>query len=68
MPDKMPGIEFIRTVRRRWPQIPLAVLTGHPQDLVELHGTLEWPILILAKPVFSQQIEETLRLTLHLAS
>jgi CheY-like chemotaxis protein len=68
MPDKVPGIEFIRTVRRRWPHLPLAVLTGYPEDLTELHGTPEWPILILAKPVFPPQIEEALRLTLRLAS
>jgi DNA-binding transcriptional regulator YhcF (GntR family) len=64
MPAKELGIEFIRAVRRRWPRLPLAVLTGYPEDLIELHGTPEWPILILAKPVFSQQIEEALRLSL----
>lgn len=64
MPTKEKGIEFIRAVRRRWPRTPLAVLTGYPEDLTELHGTPEWPILILAKPVFSQQIEEALRLSL----
>jgi CheY-like chemotaxis protein len=65
MPEKESGIEFIRMVRRRWPRLPLAVLTGFPDDLAELHGTPEWPILILAKPVFSLQIEEALRLGLH---
>jgi DNA-binding transcriptional regulator YhcF (GntR family) len=65
MPDKRDGIEFIRSVRRRWPDLPLAALTGFPDDLAELHGTPECPILILAKPAWAHQIAEVLRLGLH---
>lgn len=64
MPDKQDGIEFIRAVRRRWPQLPLAVLTGFSDDLTELHGTPEWPILVLAKPVWAHQIQEAIRMAL----
>ncbi len=64
MPNKSDGIEFIRSVRRRWPQLPLAVLTGFTDDLAELHGTPEWPILVLAKPVWAHQIQEAIRMAL----
>jgi CheY-like chemotaxis protein len=65
MPNKEDGIEFIRAVRRRWPQLPLAVLTGFTDDLSELHGTPEWPILVLSKPVWALQIQEAMRLALR---
>ncbi len=65
MPEKRDGIEFIRAVRRRWPDLPLAALTGFPDDLAELHGTPECPILILAKPAWAHQIAEALRLGLR---
>jgi DNA-binding GntR family transcriptional regulator len=65
MPDKETGIAYIRTVRRRWPELPLVALTGYPDDLDGLHGTPECPVLILTKPFWAHQIEETLRLTLR---
>jgi DNA-binding transcriptional regulator YhcF (GntR family) len=65
MPDRDKGVEFIRTVRRRWPELPLAAVTGFPQDLSELHGTPESPVLILPKPVWAHQIQEALRLALR---
>jgi DNA-binding transcriptional regulator YhcF (GntR family) len=65
MPGKQDGIGFIRAVARRWPEIPLAAVTGHPDDLAELHGRPECPFLVLAKPVRAQQIETVLRLVLQ---
>ena len=63
MPDTASGIAFIRTARRRWPHVPLVVITGYPADLAELHGTPECPVHILTKPVWAHQIEDVLRLT-----
>jgi DNA-binding transcriptional regulator YhcF (GntR family) len=65
MPGKQEGIGFIRAVARRWPEIPLAAVTGYPDDLAELHGKPECPFLVLAKPVRAQQIETVLRLVLQ---
>ena len=67
MPDKETGINFIRAVRRRWPKLPLAAITGYPDDLTELHGTPECPVLILPKPAWANQIEEALRMAMALA-
>ena len=67
MPDKETGINFIRAVRRRWPNLPLAAITGYPDDLSELHGTPECPVLILPKPAWANQIEEALRMAMALA-
>jgi CheY-like chemotaxis protein len=65
MPDKESGLDFIRRVRRRWSALPLVAITGYPDDLAGLHGTPECPVLILTKPLWAHQIEETLRLTLR---
>jgi CheY-like chemotaxis protein len=65
MPDADVGREFIRSVRRRWPRLPLVAITGYPQDLDGLLGTPECPVLILPKPFWPQQVEETLRLVLR---
>ena len=62
MPAKQDGVDFIRAVARRWPQTPLAAVTGYPDDLTELHGRPECPFLVLAKPVRAQQIESVLGL------
>ena len=62
MPGPRDGITFIRAVRRRWPDLPLVAVTGYPNDLVELHGPSECPVLVLIKPVHLQQIEEALSL------
>lgn len=66
VPSMEAGTDFIRTIRRRWPYIPLAVLTDLPEDLAELHGTPECPILVLSKPVWPQQLDETLSLVLRM--
>lgn len=64
MPDPQSGIEFIRTVRRRWPQLPLAAVTAFAADLEGLHGTPDCPILVLAKPIRGQHIAEALSMAL----
>jgi DNA-binding GntR family transcriptional regulator len=65
LPDKDSGRDFIRTVRRRWPMLPLVAVTGYPEDLDGLHGTPECPVLILPRPFWAHQIEETLRMALR---
>jgi CheY-like chemotaxis protein len=65
MPASSDGIGFVRAVRRRWPDLPLAAVTGYPGDLDDLHGTPECPVLILPKPFRVGQIDEVLRLALR---
>lgn len=65
LPDQASGLDFIRAARRRWPSLPLVALTEQPNDLVGLYGTPECPVLMLSKPFWTHQIEETLRLALR---
>jgi len=64
LPAVTDGADFIRTVRRRWPELPLAALSTYSDDLNELHGTEAWPVLIMSKPVRLSQLREVLRLAL----
>jgi CheY-like chemotaxis protein len=64
MPHASDGINFIRQVRQRFPNVPLAALTGYPDDLAVLHGTPECPILILAKPVFPEHVAMALKMAM----
>jgi CheY-like chemotaxis protein len=58
MPTTSAGVTFIRTVKRRWPEVPLAAITDSPDDLAELHGRPECPVLILSKPVWEHQVRD----------
>jgi CheY-like chemotaxis protein len=62
MPTPEAGVEFIRAVRRRWPDLPLAAVTAYPGDLAALHGSPEWPVLVIPKPFHGRQILEAVRL------
>ena len=64
LPDGQDGLAVVRAVRRRWPGLPLAVITRSPEDLVGLHGTRESPVLLLATPFSAGQVAELLRLAL----
>lgn len=65
LPDKRSGVSFIQAVRRRWQDLPLAVITAHPEDLSDLYGTSECPMLVLAKPLGTHQLDGLLHLVLE---
>jgi CheY-like chemotaxis protein len=58
LPGPSDGAAFMRTVKRRWPEVPLAAITTSPDDLAELHGRPECPVLILSKPVWEHQVRD----------
>jgi CheY-like chemotaxis protein len=64
MPAPADGIGFIQTVYRRWPALPVVVVTAYPEDLQSLQGRPEHPVLMLTKPVIEAQIQLVLRYTL----
>jgi DNA-binding transcriptional regulator YhcF (GntR family) len=64
MPIAEAGTGLIREVRRRWPTLPIAAVTAYPDDLTALHGTPDWPVLVVTKPFKAHQIAEALALAL----
>ncbi len=63
-PAAGPVAEFIRGVRRRWPRLPVAVVTTSPSDLDALFGAPECPVLLMPTPIQASQIDEVFRLAL----
>jgi PAS domain S-box-containing protein len=59
------NLDLVRTVRRRWPQVALAVVLASPAELEPLADTPESPVLVLMTPVHAAQVEEIVRLALH---
>jgi DNA-binding transcriptional regulator YhcF (GntR family) len=64
LPDRQDGLAVVRAVRRRWPDLALAIITRSPEALVGLHGTREAPVLLLTTPFSADQVAELLRLAL----
>ncbi len=64
LPDASDGVELIRAIRRRYPDIPVAAAIADHAELAGLHGAPEAPILVLSKPYRSSHVREALRLVL----
>jgi two-component system nitrogen regulation response regulator NtrX len=68
LPNAYDGVDFIRAVRRRYPDLPIAALTAYPGDLTALHGTPESPILVIPKPFRAAQVREALRMAVNVSN
>lgn len=64
MPTAEVGIGFIKAVAQRWPDLPVVAVTAYPGDLSALHGSPEWPVLVISKPFHARQIHSALSLAL----
>jgi DNA-binding transcriptional regulator YhcF (GntR family) len=56
------GREIIRALRLRHPQLPVAAIVADLDDMKQMFGTAEWPLLLLPKPINLGLLEEVLRL------
>jgi PAS domain S-box-containing protein len=56
--------DLLRAVRRRWPRLPVAVVTSSAANLATVLGTPEGPVLLVPTPVRASQLEEVVRLAL----
>lgn len=60
MADGTDVTSFIRSVRRRWPELPLAAVIDTAADLAQLQGTPECPIFVLTWPILGPPVEQVL--------
>lgn len=68
VPTPAEGLAFIRAVRRRWADLPLVAVTTHAEDLAPLHGTPEWPVLVVSTPFVPHQMRQALDLAMAAGS
>jgi len=68
LPTVAGGTDFIRTIRRRWPELHLAAIISTANDLAKLIQIGECPVLILSKPVNLDRLQLALRLGLRRAA
>ena len=61
-PAGQDGVEMLRALRSRYPQLPIAAIVGALSDLAELFGTAEWPLHILPNPINLGLLDELLLL------
>jgi diguanylate cyclase (GGDEF)-like protein len=57
-------VDFVQTVNRRWPNLPIAAVTSDADALGELVNK-DHPLLVLAKPISTYQVDALLRLVLE---
>ena len=55
------GLELVATVRVRWPDVPVIVLTGYGTDEIEAQAVNAGAHVVLRKPVSIQEIGEMLK-------
>ena len=55
------GLELVATVRMRWPDVPVIVLTGYGTDEIEAQAINAGAHVVLRKPVSIQEIGEMLK-------
>lgn len=65
LPEVRDGTAFLQAVRQRQPDLPVAIITDQPAELSGLFGTVDYPLLVLARPVDYHQLESLLKLVLE---
>lgn len=64
LPKLTDGTAFVRAVRHRQADLPIAVVATDPDDLRELFDSPEWPLLVLPEPVRLGHLDRLVRLML----
>ena len=60
----IPGMNcpsFLKELRKKYPTLPVAIVTGHPDSELLKDVMLHGPILLVPKPVDSELLERTMR-------
>ena len=65
LPAPSDGAAFVRAVRHRHPELPIAVVVTSPEDLAVLFDSPEWPLLVLPEPVRLGHLDQLVRLVLE---
>ena len=64
LPELADGEAFVRAVRHRHADLPIAVVAAAPGDLAVLFDSPEWPLLVVPEPVRLGHLDQLVRLVL----
>ena len=64
LPTPADGAAFVRAVRHRHAELPIAVVAATPEDCADLFDSPEWPLLVVPEPVRLGHLDQLLRLVL----
>lgn len=56
------GVEVFKKVREISPDIPVVIISSHPEDLLSGQSKSAWPEMVISKPFKLSQIREALNL------
>ncbi len=62
LPAASDGAAFVRAVRHRHADLPIALVVAMPDDLTDLFASPEWPLLVLPEPVRLGHLDQLVRL------
>lgn len=57
----MDGPQFLAVARKRWPELPVIVLTGYPDSALMARALIHSPVMMLSKPFEAFQMERALK-------
>ena len=60
MPN-MNGAQFLEELRKTHPDLPVVIVTGHPDSELMTKAAQHAPVMLLAKPVAPEPLERTVR-------
>jgi len=63
MPGSKDGLHLIHELAERWPSLPVAAITGYPDDLTVLSNARSTPVVtVFPKPIREQDMLRLIRL------
>ena len=63
MPGSKDGLHLIHELAERWPSLPVAAITGYPDDLTVLSNAPSTPVVtVFPKPIREQDMLRLIRL------
>ncbi len=57
----MDGPQFLAVAQKRWPELPVIVLTGYPDSALMARALVYSPVMMLSKPFESSQLKRALK-------
>ncbi|HZP83249.1 MAG TPA: ATP-binding protein [Chthonomonadaceae bacterium] len=64
----MTGLQLVEEIKRVWPEMPVVLLTGWGENLLQMHSAETLPDVVLAKPINQSDLLDALLRVFHAAA